>query len=85
MRKVLTNLTQKIRSEQPCGAVLYEKIRKSHRAQARIRKDHFVFDVTRQSAIQIERNGTVIWDHVHMELVCCLPRGSDRGKTLLPN
>ncbi|KAJ7801628.1 hypothetical protein B0H14DRAFT_3782565, partial [Mycena olivaceomarginata] len=60
IRKVLTNLTQKIRSERPCGAVLYEKFRKSHRAQARIRKDHFVVDVTRQSAVRIERNGTVV-------------------------
>jgi hypothetical protein len=60
IRKVLTNLTQKIRFEQLCGAVLCEKIRKSHRVQARIRKDHFVFNVTRQSAVQIERNGTVI-------------------------
>jgi hypothetical protein len=39
--------------------LLYEKFRKSHRAQARIRKDHFVVDVTRQSAVRIERNGTV--------------------------
>jgi hypothetical protein len=59
IRKVLTNLTQKIRSERPCGALLYEKFRKSHRAQARVRKDHFVVDVTRQSAVRIERNGTV--------------------------
>jgi hypothetical protein len=54
IRKVLTNLTQKFRSERPCGAVLYEKFRKSHRAQARIRKDHFIFDVTHQSAVRIE-------------------------------
>jgi hypothetical protein len=60
IRKILTNLTPKIRCGRPCGAVLYENFRKSHRSQARIRKDHFVFDITRQSAVRIERNGTVI-------------------------
>jgi hypothetical protein len=59
IQKVLINLTPKIRSGRPCGAVSYKNFRKSHRSQARIRKDHFVFGVTRQSAVRIERNGTV--------------------------